>query len=697
MLARNHGLSRVLAFGRPPAQRFVSISSSLVQQTLDVFDNPEGVNLFQRLVGDKDWSKTGLIWDQGSSLDATTTRKFTFGELTAAARVLAGKLSSLGIKQGDKVAVMSARSPELAVASLAIWSLGAVYLPLFTAFGEAAISQRVIDAGAKMIISDSTNAHKLKELPMEVQSKLKFIVANTAGSSSAPCAVAADAYPTFCIDSLMAEASRSNNNAGSLTPAPQGTISSSHDSMVLLFTSGTTGKPKAVDIPIRAMASFQVYSRLALGLGLEKNPADSGARYLCSADCGWAYGSYFNLLSPLSLGLPLIYYQQHFTVEVALSLLARHKITHYASAPTAFRVIRAGADEAMLAKYRDTISQNLRYTSAAGEPLNAELQAWWAKSLRLPVREGETAIRDHYGQTEQGMMANQHWLNPDDAEAADGKKKISFAPGSMGNSMPGLRVVVLNSKGEEVTEEPGEVAVDTDPKVSPLLWFRGYYNNPEKTKERFIGEPTVPLTATNRPIAANYGRYYLTGDVATRIVGNNEEELRQRETLVLNKQEGQAASGAGRKPASSGASLERFWFRSRSDDVITTSGYRVGPSEVEGALMRHPDVAESIVVGLPDPEGLRGEVIAAFVVFKKGSPSEALRLKAIAAGKGEGSKQMEDKDLKGLALALKADVKLHLSAHEQPRYIEFLEALPKTPSGKLQRFLLKGKKVEQLL
>lgn len=276
--------------------------------------------------------------------------------------------------------------------------------------------------------------------------------------------------------------------------------------------------------------------------------------------------------------------------------------------------------------------------------------------------------------------------------------------------MPGLRVVVLNGKGEEVTEEPGEVAVDTDPAASPLLWFRGYFNNPEKTVERFVGKPTVPVpvVANASPseaskgvkpplTAANLGRYYLTGDVATRFAGNNDAELKVREALIL---KAAAASDskvrAAANPAAPGV-LERFWFRSRADDVITCAGYRIGPAEVEGALMKNHDVAESIVVGLPDPEGLRGEIIAAFVVLKPGSPSDKLRLAAIAAGKGEGHEQMEDEGLKKLALSLKALVKHDLSAHQQPRYIEFLPALPKTPSGKLQRFLLKGKRVEKLL
>ncbi len=156
----------------------------------------------------------------------------------------------------------------------------------------------------------------------------------------------------------------------------------------------------------------------------------------------------------------------------------------------------------------------------------------------------------------------------------------------------------------------GHFAVDTW--HSPLMWFRGYWKAPEKTAERFVRN----------------GRYYLTGD-----------------TVSCD------ADGY-------------FYFSGRRDDIILTAGYRVGPFEVESAVMKHPAVAEVAVVGIPDE--LRGEVIKAFVVLNMGfEPSESL------------------------AEEIKQFVKTQLSAHEYPRVIEFIEQLPKTPSGKIQRFLLR--------
>lgn len=168
-------------------------------------------------------------------------------------------------------------------------------------------------------------------------------------------------------------------------------------------------------------------------------------------------------------------------------------------------------------------------------------------------------IHDHYGQSEIRMVVGHHH-HP----SVHGP----LVPGSMGIPSPGYRVVVVNDRGEEVgCGIDGELALDTQ--RSSLYWFRGYYKQPERTAERFRHGP----------------RYYLTGDTAR---GEDDGHLR---------------------------------FISRADDVINSSGYRVGPVEVENALMAHSAVAEVAVVGTPDE--LRGEVLNAFVVTTVGVASDA--------------------------------------------------------------------------
>lgn len=109
-------------------------------------------------------------------------------------------------------------------------------------------------------------------------------------------------------------------------------------------------------------------------------------------------------------------------------------------------------------------------------------------------------------------------------------------------------------------------------------------------------------------------------------------------------------------------------FIGRSDDVITSSGYRIGPFDVESALLEHPAVAEAVVIGVPDPE--RTEIVKAFVIASNGIEGDA-----------------------ALAAQLQQYVKTRLSAHAYPRLVEFVSEVPKTPSGKVQRFVLRAAEV----
>ena len=185
-------------------------------------------------------------------------------------------------------------------------------------------------------------------------------------------------------------------------------------------------------------------------------------------------------------------------------------------------------------------------------------------------------------------------------------------PGSAGLAMPGFRLAVVDDDGRELPAgTPGILAVDR--KRSPLFWFPGYWRQPTTN---WVGD------------------YHLTGD-----------------TVELN------ADGS-------------ISFVGRSDDIITSSGYRIGPYDVESALIEHPAVAEAAVVGQPDPQ--RTELVKAFVVLRPGfEPTPALA-----------------EELQNL-------VKTRLAAHAYPREIEFIAEIPKTPSGKIQRFILRNQEVEK--
>ncbi|MEH6626417.1 MAG: AMP-binding protein [Motiliproteus sp.] len=468
----------------------------------------------------------------------------SFAELKEKSAQFANYLSEVGVGKGDRVAALLPRTSELMVVILGTLRAGAVYQPLFTAFGSGAIEYRTEKAGTKLIVTDAANRHKLddvKNCPSVLKVGEEFESAVYGQSKEfEPVIIAAD------------------------------------EPFLQMFTSGTQGKSKGVAVPARALLSFYVYMRYAIGL----RPED---QYWNVADPGWAYGLYYAVVGPLLLGNTTHFNESGFTAENTFEFLKQHKITNLAAAPTAYRMLMAN-DHLLTGDEKFS----LRVGSSAGEPLNPEVINWIDRSLGCPVM-------DHYGQTETGMTAcNHHEL------------EHQLRIGSMGYSMPGHRVVALDENFEEVGEgETGQLAVDTE--QSPFFFFQGYTWD-EKN--------------------AFHGKYYLTGDVVQ-------------------------SHGDG-----------AFSFDGRDDDIITSAGYRIGPADVESTLIEHECVAESGVVAKPDIQ--RGSIVKAFVVLKQGYDAS-----------------------ESLAEELKLFVRKRLSTHSFPREINFVEELPKTPSGKIQRFILR--------
>ena len=475
----------------------------------------------------------------------------SFGELKRQSARFANVLTRFGVKAGDVVAVMLPRGPELLTTAMGIWRAGAVYQPLFTAFGPKAIEHRLKTSEAKLVVTDAANRGKLDEIP---GAPAALVVGPTrAGDRDFAAALAAES-PEF---------------------AP--VLRRGDDLLALMSTSGTTGLPKGVPVPLKALAAFRVYMTLAVDL----RPED---RFWNIADPGWAYGLYYAVLGPLLLGATTTFYDGPFTAESTYRLLKQHRITNLAGAPTAYRLLIAAGEGPA-----EAVKGQLRVVSSAGEPLNPEVIRWFAQHLSAD-------IRDHYGQTEIAMVVNNH----------HGLVQ-SVRPGSAGLPMPGFRVVVLDDEGRELRAgQPGVLAIDLA--RSPLNYFSGYYRQ------------ETPAIADG---------YYRSGDT------------------VEWEPTGEIS------------------FVGRADDVITSSGYRIGPFDVESALIEHPAIFETAVIGKPDAE--RTEIVKAFVVLKPGlEPSEAL------------------------AEELRLYVRKRLSAHAYPREIAFVKELPKTPSGKIQRFILRN-------
>lgn len=493
--------------------------------------------------------RTALIWESGDGCG----KRYSFEQLQHMAGRFANVLRDHGIGPGDRVAGLMPRTPELLVTILATWRLGAVYQPLFTAFGPKAIEHRLHQSQAKVVVTDQGNRGKLDEV------------------AECPAHITVNARPAEADFQRLLDAASAEC---------QPVMRTGDDPFLLMFTSGTTGPAKPLEVPLRAIVAFQGYMRDAIDLR-----ADDVFWNL--ADPGWAYGLYYAVTGPLALSHATTFYDGPFSVESCARVIDKLGITNLAGSPTAYRLLIAAGEA-----FATPIKGRLRVVSSAGEPLNPEVIRWFRDELGV-------TIHDHYGQTELGMvLCNHHGL----------EHPVNL--GSAGFAIPGHRIVVLDEHNRELPAgQPGILAVDRE--QSPLCWFGGYHASPTKA---FIG------------------KYYLSGD-----------------TVELN-EDGSIS------------------FVGRSDDVITTSGYRVGPFDVESALIEHPAVIEAAVIGKPDLE--RTELIKAFVVLASGV---------------EGSAE--------LAETLRQHVRKRLYAHAYPREIEFVSELPKTPSGKLQRFILRNQEI----
>ncbi|WP_168406551.1 AMP-binding protein [Acinetobacter indicus] len=488
--------------------------------------------------------------------------QYSFAELKKYASQFANFLKVQGVQKGDRVSGLLPRTPELIITILATWRIGAVYQPLFTAFGPKAIEHRIQLAQSKLVVTDLANRDKLVD------------IANCPDIVTVHAERQADTYPQDFNFWSVLKGQAEHCELEMLTI---------DDPFLLMFTSGTTGPAKPLKVPLKALIAFGGYMQNAIGL----QPEDT---FWNIADPGWAYGLYYAITGPLLLGHSTLFYEGGFNAESVCEIVQQYGITNLAGAPTAYRMMMA-ADQAQMAQLRG----KLRVVSSAGEPLNPEVIRWFEQVLDVP-------IYDHYGQTEVGMVVcNHHAL------------EHPVRSGSAGFASPGYTIAVVDEQGQALAADTaGILAIDI--RQSPMMWFGGY---DESRKSPFVGD------------------YYLTGDTA---------EIH--------------ADGS-------------MSFVGRSDDVITTSGYRVGPFDVESALLEHDAVIEAAVIGVPDPE--RTEVIKAFVVL---------------AQQVQATQQLEEE--------LGQFVKKRLSAHAYPRLIEFVTELPKTPSGKIQRFLLRNQEISKL-
>jgi acetyl-CoA synthetase len=482
-------------------------------------------------------------------------RTYTFDELAQLTARFANVLRERGVGPGDRVAGFLPRIPEMLIAMIGTWKVGAVYVPIFTGFGTDAIEFRVLHSGARVLVTQWEQRGRLPEpLPDGVT-----VITVAGGAGGAPDDVdfwrAMDGQP----------------DVARLTDVRR------EDPAVLLYTSGSTGPPKGVKIA----ANFLVAIHPHLVHGADLRPDDV---FWPTGDPGWGYGLVC-YMGALALGVPVLSHEATPAPEFCLARLRELGVTNLATTPTLLRGVMAlGAAAGGL--------PGMRSASSCGEPLNAEV-------VRFFHEHWGVTVRDQYGSSEFGLPIGNF-----------ATMEMVVKPGSMGLPLPGCAVAVVDDEGHAVGPDlVGHVGMKPHPEGYYSL---GYWNDADRDREMYRGE------------------WMTCGDLARR-----------------------DAEGY-------------FWFEGRADDVIKSAGYRIGPFEVESAILKHPAVAEAAVVGKPDV--LRGQIVKAYVVLKPGR-----------AARG------------GLEAEIVDMVKTHVGRHQYPREIEFLDQLPKTETGKIQRFLLRGR------
>ncbi|MBG9617661.1 acetate--CoA ligase [Bacillus cereus] len=499
-------------------------------------------------------NKVALYYQDGSRKE-----KYTFKEMKDFSNKAGNVLKNYGdVEKGDRVFIFMPRSPELYFALLGAVKLGAIVGPLFEAFMEGAVRDRLEDSEAKVLI---TTPELLERVPLNDLPALKtvFLVGDNVEEGG----------KTVAFNPLFEQASKELHIEWL----------GREDGLILHYTSGSTGKPKGVLHAQNAMV--QHYQTAKWVLDLKEDDV-----YWCTADPGWVTGTAYGIFAPWLVGASNVILGGRFSPEAWYEALQDYGVTVWYSAPTAFRMLM-GAGQDAIKKY--DLSQ-VRHVLSVGEPLNPEVIRWGMNAFGL-------RIHDTWWMTETGGQVICNY------------PCMEIRPGSMGKPIPGVKAAIVDNEGNEVPPYTmGNLAIA---KGWPSM-MRAIWNNQQKYESYFMP-----------------GDWYVSGDSAYM----DEDGY--------------------------------FWFQGRIDDVIMTSGERVGPFEVESKLIEHAAVAEAGVIGIPDP--VRGEIIKAFIALRAGyEPSDELKEE------------------------IRQFVKKGLAAHAAPRQIEFRDKLPKTRSGKIMRRVLKA-------
>ena len=364
-------------------------------------------------------------------------RDYSYGRLAEESSRFANLLEALGVQNGERVFGLAGRIPELHVAVLGTLKRGAVFCPLFSAFGPEPILHRLRLGGAKVVVTTPqlyrTKLAKLRDqLP-----DLKHVLLVGGESKSE--------QGLWSLEELMRQASPSYEIAPTDPEQPA----------LLHFTSGTTGMPKGALHVHRAVLTHYITGKYVLDF----HPED---RFWCTADPGWVTGTSYGIIAPYLHGVTNILDEGDFEAHRWYELLQAQQVSVWYTAPTAIRMLMR-LDIDPLKEYGLT---RLRLIHSVGEPLNPEAVLWARKTLGMP-------IHDNWWQSETGgiMIAN--------------FPSLEIRPGSMGKPLPGVAAAVARRTEEKVEVLPDGEEGELVLKAGWPSMFRSYLNEPERYAKCF--------------------------------------------------------------------------------------------------------------------------------------------------------------------------------------------------------------------
>ena len=524
--------------------------------------------------------RTALIWE-GEPGD---TRTYSYTELHREVSRFANVLRGLGVDKGDRVTIYLPMIPEAAIAMLACTRIGAVHSVVFGGFSPDSLADRNNDAASKVLITADGGWRRGGVVPLKANADAALeqsptiehvVVVARGGALTEQTSVTMKNGRDYWYHDLMAEVSGD-------CPAAQ---MEAEDTLFILYTSGTTGKPKGV---VHTTGGYltQAYATTKAVFDLKDDDV-----YWCTADVGWITGHSYIVYGPLANCAQVVMYEGAPDTPDRgrfWQLCEKYGVTIFYTAPTAIRAFMRWGDEWPA---KSDLS-SLRLLGTVGEPINPEAWMWYHEVIgceRCP-------IVDTWWQTETGAIM----ITP-----LPGLTETK--PGTATHAFPGIEGGILDEAGEDTTA--GYLAI-TAPWPSML---RTVWGDEQRFKDTYWSKwPNV----------------YFPGD---------------------------------------GAKLDEdgyLWILGRVDDVLNVAGHRIGTMEVESALVDHPAVVESAVVG--KAHEIKGESIAAFVTLREGI---------------DGSDE--------LLAELRNHVGAKIGAIAKPEMVVFTADLPKTRSGKIMRRLLR--------